>query len=139
MIFNIISSSVYQQIILSYLFYFGIYFKVNSENENFINLVHGPKTWQQEDFYDTNYKPTNKNHAFTFVYQCFYMMQIFNISNCRFTYENEINPFKSFQLLYRGMKQLWQKFKRNNNLNDNSPNKAPMIRKCESEKLKDEL
>lgn len=33
------------------------------------------------------------------------MIQIFNFSNCRFTYEKDINPFKSLLFLFNGLKQ----------------------------------
>lgn len=85
MYFTVISQTIYQQIILYVLFYNG---RVVFGDFTLHSDVVAPseKPWRENDFYkhddEGNRIPTSKCIDYTYVYQTFFMMQMFNLFNC---------------------------------------------------------
>jgi len=102
---NVICSTIYQQAVLLIIFYWGNPWWYRGHPSD----TWGPDVWYKEDLemeVDGSLVPSDKCHAYTFIYQCFFMMQVFNFTNCRFSYEKGINPFsKLFTFLKTSSKE----------------------------------
>lgn len=79
---TVFSSTLYQQIVLYLMFYNGyMWLDIGST---------GPtKSFSETHMYDEG---STKGQAYTFIFHTFFMMQIFNLFNCRITYEQKF-PF----------------------------------------------
>ena len=97
MIFNIISTSLYQQLILFCMFYNGSLFFQG-------NLT----PWDKQSFESKN-KLDTKIHDYTFIYQTFFSMTLFSFFIMRVEYETlnvfqkSISLFKTIKSSYGGM------------------------------------
>lgn len=88
MLFMLVIQTIYQQGIMTVIFYFGeiwfvwfqknkfIDYNTNCHDPRFNKDFSGPQRWAQEHFYceATEGAPTQKNIAFTFVYETFFWM-----------------------------------------------------------------
>ena len=120
--FMLVSQTIYQQLVLTMIFYFGeIWFvwihgnkfinydNINCHDKSFNEKLSGPERWAEEHFYCANkpFPPTQKNIAFSFVYETFFWMQMFNINNCRRVFDYCTVPFRRvLKLFYYGFKEL---------------------------------
>ena len=93
--------------VLTIIFYYGeIWFvwihgnkfteyDTHCHEPRFSSELTGPSRWEQEHFYceyDPG-KPTLKNISISFVYETFFWMQMFNITNCRRVFDYSTIPF----------------------------------------------
>mmetsp|Transcript_28011 Transcript_28011/g.42354 ORF Transcript_28011/g.42354 Transcript_28011/m.42354 type:complete len:262 (-) Transcript_28011:2-787(-) len=90
---NVVAATLYQQLVLTLIFYWGDpWWYMNNKGKDW-----GPHHWYRESLereVDGKIVPTDKCEAYTFVYQVFFMMQLANYTNCRFSYESSaLNPF----------------------------------------------
>lgn len=112
----LIGQTIYQQLILTMIFYYGELWFVMIHKNKFIDYhvdchegdqltnLSGPARWAQEHFYCGKVEgPTQKNIAFSFVYETFIWMQFFNLTNCRRVFDYCSVPFKRvLNLFYFG-------------------------------------
>ena len=124
--FMLITETIYQQIVLLMIFYFGeiwfvwihdnefITYQTDCHRDSFNSHLAGPARWAEEHFYcdKTPGAPTPKNMAFSFIYETFFWMQMFNINNCRRVFDNCTVPFRRvLKLFVYGFLELIQKCK----------------------------
>ena len=87
---TVISSTIYQQVVLYLMFYNGyLWMNICSSSPN-------PQSFSQRHMYDTD---STKGYDYTYVFHTFFMMQIFNLFNCRITYENKMPFQKTYEVL----------------------------------------
>lgn len=93
--FNIAVQTAYQQLILFCMFYNGSVFFENKDPNNIFEIGKN-KSWQETAFFkgtlpngevDFYSEPTKKCKDYTFIYNVFFFMQVWNFFICRKTYE----------------------------------------------------
>ena len=94
--FNIAVATIYQQIVLTILYYHGrLWFDSSEPEVGSLDQVFGPKNWYRKELQintelkgDEQWRRNDDEKAtsYTFIFQTFFMMQLFNMITCQFSY-----------------------------------------------------
>lgn len=103
MIFTICSSTLYQQIVMFIIFYSGLFFTDHEHDHNHDDYMYSAGHCQHGE--------NGTAQSYSFIYHCFFTMQIFNIFNCRISFEDE----SALHKLARAVKTMFKKKQEDDN------------------------